>query len=458
MNTSTAIVDSSLTIRFEQVSEQTIGDIKKIAGLVKARNLIPLINALDLEANPRSSKVGPVTQAIRDSIEKTPSEFPFKTKGILLGAMNYKALDRGRVQVAFNDLTLEGILDGGHNMLAIGMYILRYALPDEPRVTKVKIWDEFRDLWDEFADDVLTFRERSAEDPATYADLDFYVPVELVVPSDVENPVVVDEFRASLLDICAARNNNVQLKVEAKANQSGYFDDLRSLLPKKISDKVEWKTNDGGSIKAADIVALTWIPLSVIENLPLDDDGKKVEPPVPQNIYRSKGDCMNRFERLMSSEEVFKSELRSPLVHSGFKVAASIPELYDYIYANFPLIYNAQGGKYGRIVAVKKMNPENNKPKYSKFTHQDVDYNSPEGFIVPLVYGLKALIEEDGGTLKWKTDPLAFLKQHLPAVVRQFTLMMAPLQYDPQKVGKAPESYTLSYGAYDTEYLRAYGS
>jgi hypothetical protein len=450
--------DTSITIRFEQQSEQVVGDILKIAGLVKARNLVPIIDVLDLEANPRSSKVGPVTQAIRESIEKTPEDFPFKTKGILLGATTYRKLDRGRVQVSFSDLGLEGILDGGHNMLAIGLHILRQVLDEDSPVNKVKVWSDFRDLWDASHDAIRESREVVAEAGVSNPDLDFYVPVELVVPADTENPVVVEEFQSSLLDICAARNNNVQLKAEAKANQSGYFDDLRNLLPKEIADNVEWKTNEGGTIKAADIIALAWIPLTIIDPMPNDDDGKRVEPPVPQNIYRSKGDCVTRFERLMSSDDVLKHELRSPVVHSAFKVAARIPELYDYIYANFPKIYNEQGGKYGRILAVKKMNPENGKAKFSKFTHQKVDFNSPEGFIVPLVYGLRSLITQNGTTVEWKTDPLTFLKRHLPAVVRQFSLMMAPLQYDPQKVGKAPESYTLALNAYDTEYLREYGS
>ena len=450
--------DTSVTIRFEQSNEQIVGDIMKISGLVKARNLIPIIDVLDLEANPRSSKVGPVTQAIRESIEKTPDDFPFKSKGILLGASNYKKLDRGRVSVTFSDLGLEGILDGGHNMLAIGLHILRQVLGEDAAINKAKVWEQFRDLWDESHDAVAAARAIAAEGGESDYELDFYVPVELVVPADTDSPIVVEQFQSALLDICAARNNNVQLKAEAKANQSGYFDDIRRLLPKEIESKVEWKTNEGGSIKAADIIALTWIPLTLIQPPRTDDDGKPVEPPVPQNIYRSKGDCVARFERLMSSDEVYKHELRSPEVHSAFKVAARIPELYDYIYANFPIIYNNQGGKYGRIVAVKKMNPENGKDKFSKFTRQKVDFNSPEGFIVPLVYGLQALISQEGDHIDWKTDPLVFLKQHFPAIVKQFSLMMAPLQYDPQKVGKAPESYTLALGAYETEYLRQYGS
>ena len=455
MNNNNAVSDAVI-VKLEQVAEQTVGGITRISGFVIAKNFLPLIDALDLEANPRSSKIGPVTDAIRESITTSPEEFPFKTKGVLLGASDIERLDRGRVRVRFENTDTEGILDGGHNTLAIGMHVLSLALGADARLRKVKLWTDFRELWDASADAVKQYRLRGEETLA------FLIPVELIVPADVDDPVLVEDFRSSLLEICAARNNNVQLRSEAKANQHGYYDDLRELLPESISKKVEWKTNDGGSIKAADILALSWIPLSILDPLPVDEDGRQVEAPVPQNIYRSKGDCVARFERLMSSKDVtstntgeYRRELRSPRVHSALKIAAQMPELFDRIYAEFPRLYNEQGGKYGRIVAVKKMNASS-RPKLTKFTSVKAEFNSPEGFIVPLVYGLAALLDTDTeGKVVWKTDPAAFLDAYLPAVVKQYTLMMAPLQYDPQKVGKAPESYTQAFNAFETEYLRA---
>ena len=81
------------------------------------------IDILDLEANPRSSATGPVTAAIQESIENDPETFPFKTKGILLASSQYERLDRGRIKITPDNLQIEGILDGGHNTLAIGWYL-----------------------------------------------------------------------------------------------------------------------------------------------------------------------------------------------------------------------------------------------------------------------------------------------------------------------------------------------
>lgn len=81
----------SVIIKFDFSAEQTVGDITKIVGLTMAKYLVPIIDVLDLEANPRSSKTGPVTAAIQESIETDPTVFPFKTKGILLAASQRKS-------------------------------------------------------------------------------------------------------------------------------------------------------------------------------------------------------------------------------------------------------------------------------------------------------------------------------------------------------------------------------
>ena len=68
----------SIIIKFESCNKQTVGEITKINGLVKAKYLIQIINNLNLDANPRSSRTGSVTNAIQDSIEHDPKLFPMR--------------------------------------------------------------------------------------------------------------------------------------------------------------------------------------------------------------------------------------------------------------------------------------------------------------------------------------------------------------------------------------------
>ena len=61
--------DKSVIIKFDFSVEQTVGQITKVTGFMKAKYLIPVIDILDLKANPRSSKTGPVTPSIQEYIE-----------------------------------------------------------------------------------------------------------------------------------------------------------------------------------------------------------------------------------------------------------------------------------------------------------------------------------------------------------------------------------------------------
>ena len=99
------------------------------------------------------------------------------------------------------------------------------------------------------------------------------MPVELLVPRDAGDFACVEAFKNDLLEICEARNNNVELNISAKANQKGFFDGLKSLMEKRnpaLCSRIEWKTNDGGDIKAQDLIALAWIPLALITQVKLE--------------------------------------------------------------------------------------------------------------------------------------------------------------------------------------------
>lgn len=445
---------TSVVVRFDQVAEQAAGPVLRIFGFARARELLQLFDSADLEANPRSAKAGPVTEDILESIVETPDIFVFKTKGILIGASSYEKLQRNRYRLTFENTKIEGILDGGHNTLAIGTHILINALGDEAIKRKIRRWPEFKDLWDEHRDDVEALRKMKPEDDGyDPGALDFLVPVEILVPSDLESDDAMEAFNSSLLSICSARNNNVQLTLETKANKKGYYEDLRKALPDDIASRVEWKTNDGGEIKARDLIALAWIPLSR-----LDLDHVPTFP--PQNIYRNKGECAKLFDELMSDDRVSKPtdgeytrEVHNKVVKSALSMAGKLPSLYDKIYADFPFAYNDNEGKFGKISVVKMADKMKTKPT-AYFTDEPVDYSYPDGLIMPLVYGLKALMTlTEDGCVTWAQDPKKFLNDHLPQIVRKYRVILDAFRFDPQKVGKNEGSYELVLDAFKTELM-----
>ncbi len=453
----TTTAPAVITIKFEQLAQQIADRIMRISGFVRARHFIAIIDSLDLEANPRAARVGRVTDAIIESIQTTPKEFPFKTKGVLLGATHFEVLDRGRVRAEFVERDKEGILDGGHNTMAIGLHILRAAGVSDKKVRKAKDWASFRLLWDEELDAVKEFRgELSAfgqQEPLDDDELGFLIPVELIVPSDPDDVVVVNEFQSSILEICAARNNNAELVVAGKSNQAGFYDELKRLLPPQIAARIEWKTGEGGAVKVSDLIALTWIPLSLLDPMPAEPNEKPVSPPSPQNLYRNKGECLTKFDSFMrlsvvTSENSGTFDLHNQRVFSALKVASKMPEVFDLIEELFPDAYNKADGKYRRIGAVKKMNASTTS-KHTNFEGRTISVASPDGFLYPVVYGVRELmIQTADGKIEWRVDPLQFVRDNIESIAEDYRAVVSALDWDPMRVGKAPLAYQVVTTAY----------
>lgn len=444
---------NELILRYDTVHSQTEGPITRLVGFVRARNLLPLIDASTLDANPRTAKVGQITSDICDSIDTTPSLFPFKTKGILVASANCRSLERRRYRMTFENPAIEGILDGGHNTLAIGLSILLEAGVDPKAIKKIKSWPDFKETWDASQDEIKALKKSTAS--GDEGALDFLVPVEVLIPSDPDDDLQLEAFTSSLFEVCAARNNNRQLADEAKANKKGLYDFLITTLPEKIRDRVEQKTNDGGDIKIRDVVALSWIPLSLMD-LP-----EGVAKPRAVDMYSGKGKCSSAYDSLMESPAVSTKtsdgtfELHNTKVAGALKVAGQIPELYDLIYREFPAAYNDGGNRFGRLNAVKMAGDMRTKP-VSAFCKIPVQHSYPEGFILPLVYGLSALMSVDeNNEVQWRVeDPENFVKNTLVGVVRRYRAIIEAFSGDPQKIGKNAGAYAIAKDAFETELLK----
>lgn len=444
-------------IRFDQVATQQDGAIRRILGFVQCKNLLSLFDDATLDANPRSAKANAVTNDIIDSVREDPRTFQFKTRGILLGSSDYSSLDRRRYELRFNNPAYEGLLDGGHNMLALGTYLLSSVL-DERALRKLRFWEDMKAAWDANRKAVRAKRDEFC----------FKVPVELLVPSSLADEQVVAEFQMALIEVCAARNNNSQLTTEAKANQRGFYDQIRKRLPADISDRVEWKTNEweaSGSrpIKVRDLVALSWIPLTALHENDLLPEATESGTPLnftvlPQNIYRNKGELSKLFDKLMEHPSVSAPkdgphhEMHNQSIGSAFDVLATLPELYDYIFVHFGEAYNkATRGKFGKISAVKR--PKRGKA-LSPFLQRECSAIVPDGFILPVLYGLKALMQVRDGEVAWALDPHEYIEESLPTLAAAFKMPMEMAGFDPQKVAKSENSYMFMVGEVEKTLLK----
>ena len=435
--------NQKVIIRFDEVSTSEKYPLRRISGAATADSLIRLIDIADLDANPREAKTGEVTNEIEDSLADTPRWFQFKSKGLLIAAETCVPRERNRFELTFGDGEIEGILDGGHNILAIARHILKVALDGDgdKLLKRIKRWEDVPDAWKANRDKVDTVKER----------LNFLTQVEVIYPQ--ETPGGRDEFLNAVLDVARARNNNVQLTEETKANKAGYYDLIRSSIDPNLVSQIEWKSNDGGRIKVRDLVALSWIPLSRIEDLPGLNGFNPVQ------IYANKGACVTAYNDLIENDAVshkLKGEIREVThkgVRSALKLMGDIPRLFDLIYTEFPDAYNTQSSGFGRIEPVRIWEPSKaqshdekylTRPARTRFYQHECKYDYPEGFIIPIVWALRELMKFENGEVSWKVhSPESFIRKNLAETLKVYYSIINLAGYDPQKVGKTAGSYNL---------------
>lgn len=447
---------SHVILKIQEPARQT-GMLNKLLGNVSLAALTELLSSVQLEANPRLAKVGRVTDDIEESLEKEPENFHFMTKGILIAASELEELERNRFKLTFDDPDLEGILDGGHNSLAAGRFILKAVLTAdqgaeaaEKELKNIKTWADLKNAWEKYGP---TIKANKAAIP------DVLMPVEIIFPNEGEG--AVQYFLEKVLIINAARNNNAELKPETKANKLGYYEEIRSSLIDGLDKDVEWKTNDGGRIKVRELVALALIPLSKLSFSELEQVRRN-----PAVIFSSKGQCVSIYSDLMEAKNVVAEvkgnlvEVVDPGVKSALALMKDLPGLYDLIYDLMPDAYNKAGGKFGKIDGVK-VSP-NGKPAFkTRFYRKPAYYSYGEGYIYPIIFGLSALMKVEKGTLKWVTDPYTFIRNNLNTIMKSFYAMITGMNFDPAKVGKSSGAYNLAFGlvaaAYKDEVLKAHG-
>ncbi|WP_435653029.1 hypothetical protein ACSC9T_06480 [Pseudomonas putida] len=431
--------EMSVTIRVNDAATQ-LYPLQKITGNMPLTAMIDLINHVDLDANPRLAKTGRVTQDIEESLENQSDIFHFMSKGILIAASKVEPLDRSRFRLFFDDPELEGILDGGHNTLAAGRHILRQVLTEELGATKAEIqmkkvrtWEGLKEQW--ITHQGLLTKHRSKVSTAL-------MPIEVIYPG--EGPTAYADFQDKVLVINAARNNNAELTAETKDSKLGYYDEIRSSIDPKLSSDVEWKLNDGGRVKVRDLLALALIPLSVL-------DFRSVNSVVsnPSLLFASKGQCVKIYSSLLNEESVTTDkkgnivQIVDPSVKSALSLMKDMPRLFDKMYELMPLAYNSNGGKFGNLNGVEIGLP--GKEPLTRYYKRPVRYSYGEGFIYPLMYALRALIQEENGIVSWIEPPDQFIDKHLANVMKTFYSMMHGQNFDPAKVGKASGAYHLAY-------------
>jgi hypothetical protein len=381
----------------------------------------------DNKVNPRAASQGKITESIIETLDGQPELYWFKSKGLLLATESCEVLDRNRIRISFSNSEFEGIMDGGHNALAVASYLL-----DKLCGFKAKNWEDCKNYWENHYEEIQQkYNERSAE-------FGFTIPVEIIFPNGEDGSDL--EFFDTISEICSARNNNVQLTVAAKGNKVGLYDYLKeSISP---SFPIIWKTGEAGKIPSQDVISLAVIPLLFLRQHSLLPDNSKSISKV--SIYSGKGKCVEFFNDVLQNKKVSTQEKGMFIVHnervkSSLSLIEDILYFFDRLYIEFPNLYHrAAPGKFGRISAVD--NSKKSKAPFGTIS-TPIEYVYPQAYIFPLIAGLDKLMQYDeaSGQISWKVNPreLDLKKPDLS----QYVELIKMVNFDPQKVGKGIAFY-----------------
>jgi hypothetical protein len=424
--------------------------IGRVTGHLDPKNFIKLMEGMTIDSNPRKPKQSSVTRDIRDTLQKSPALFHLMTKGILMSASRCDELDRNRFRLNFeqNEYAVPGILDGGHNSLAIATHLLSFIAEDD-ELKSIKDWESLMPIWHLYSADML---ESWGSDTAEA--FKFFTPIEIIFPADPDDEDVLRQWGESHRDITHARNNNAQLTDATKHNHQGFYDYLKQIIPEEIAEKIEWKTNDGGTIKAADVVSLSLISLS---KLPIEIIGTEIS---LVKLYSSKQYCVDTFHKILAFDGngSFSGQtytLENEHIKSALRLVPNIISAYDFIYQSFPTWYNNAGGSFGKIAGVRLFDQgsRQDKKKYSskpfktKYQERDCNYNYADGFMIPIVVGLRELIDFSNDGVFLRCNPEHFLSNKSTEIFGMYSTLVKFSDFNPGKIIKDKGSYDIAAGA-----------
>ena len=417
--------------------------IERISSSISPYHFIRLVGVADNKINPRSAKENGITADIRETLEKSPNLFWLMSKGILIATENCKLLDRGRISLTI-DGEREGIMDGGHNALAISQFIISRLFPD---VKIFKTWTDCKIFWKENEAEIIRrFNEEGGNES-----FPFSIPIEIIFPSALDGGY--DEYYQTISQICTARNTNVQLKQSTQDNQVGIYDTLKSSL--SCSKKVIWKSGQAGILKVEDIVSMAVLPLIFLQEKDMLPNDRSIRSMSPVSIYAQKGKCVDFYGEVLkhpnfSQKIEDKYELQSSLIKSALEMADDIIKSFDKMYLAFPEIYNKNAGKFGRINAVEQ------KKKYQtpfRSYTKESDYGYSPAFFLPLFCGIRKLMTIEDGLMRWIVNPADENFDFSSLSCGKYIEMIKFLDYNPQKIGKASMMYLEGMDVFDN-YVR----
>jgi hypothetical protein len=409
-------------LKFQSALDTPVAGIRRIIGLVQIRDLVDLISVATLDSNPRKPKRNDITDSICRELASNDHLYACKSRGLLVGSATVKEVSKLEFQLTLEDQSIEGILDGGHNTMAIGLSVLESATSKATEVKAIKDWDSFQKYWDNHREAISRWKNQKDSDLGSME-----AGVEFILPVDGSNSAI-DVFKRSIIDICTARNTSTPLKSSTLLQKLGLLQPIKQRLQDPVLSRIRWEQNGVGVVASDDLISLSLVAFRAfaLENKLVDSSGKHIQLPKSGTLYSAKSSAINTYGRIMQSDTVtkrttdYKRELTNAGIGSVFDRVAELPALFDHVYRLFPSAFNASSVvKFEDLQSISKYHNRNRSNSYAPYSGIPIERSFPDVLVAPVVRSLYLLLGFDKSTniMFWKVDPLDFLTENIDRIV-----------------------------------------
>ena len=271
---------------------------------------------------------------------------------------------------------------------------------------------------------ILDNREKSGQDVQTS-----YCNIEILTGLDKDDiPGVVE-----------ARNTSKQVASKSLLNLDRSFDGLKAVLGSK-ADLISWKENEDGEFDAREVVGIL-TALDAGSYAPVGNNH-------PITAYSGKEACLKRFRENKGAYEKL------------YGIASDAMEMWDWIQYWLPEHYNQKGpepgitGKFGGLTGVK-VTPK--KPKQLPFIGRETNYETPAGYIYPILSSFRAMLEEQDGHWIWGKgiNPIKLIEEGIAADIFISSVRESINNHkNPNRTGKDSQAWNTAYLTAQNKYLR----
>lgn len=331
-----------------------------------------------------------IAKLVKETLDESPTSLGTKNRGITIicgHADLSKENDKGEKQFAITVEDNEGLLDGGTTTNAIIDKLENGWLDDSKHPAFVQV----RVLCGEYSNDEIA-------------------------------------------EIAEALNTSEQVRSSDLANFRGDYDKLKKVL-ETTGLQIQYFDGENENKRDYSVVEILQL-LNLFAPMDLEtDDGWD-----PSVSYRSRETCISNFCGENHDSRGLTKKQAAAEFEELFDVLPYIIEMYEYIPAELPGLYNANGGRFGAVSFIAQK-PGNTTEHVLPLTRKAITYSPKSGWRFPMLAALRPCLAKRGGQYYFKYDPKKVIAHLGVKLFKKVVSAASEFSGKMTQVGRQPSLY-----------------